>query len=735
VVIEFGAWLVGGCAGGSAARGGALRGTRGLLAGHVLEAIPKGDAMRKIVRFYLTFALVLHAPHVNAQERPHLPIDNGPPANPLPPYVAPLVTARPLQAFPANDPRSLPLADLSTVKALGSFSFDWPDGAGGDLSFGGGALGVSEDGKILYWSCVQDDRGIAKLEIPALGARAKVVQPCSQTLRRADLAKVHPDPDAFRPMLGGVHEKSGRVTATSYISYDASNGTTSSHWGGSALATVTGPFAGTVSPGLVGGPMAPIPTEWQPLLGGPALTSLYLRSIVSRSSYGFTASVFDPADVGVKSPIPMTMVVGCRHTDPGCNTYQNDAAGKDNYQGAELSAGFFIIPGTRTLAAIEREASGPSCYGYTTRDPKMHGLDHPGPDDARWCYSLSDNLVDKGPKGYPYRLVAKLYDLTDLVAVKEGGKQPWEIRQYATVDMPGSSASEFVQSGAFNPVTGEYYLVRSTGGGVNTVFVYGGFAKGGAPPPPVDCDGTWSAWARVAGSETACVNSTRNYIEERAFTVTTPASGGGLACPVSPEQRVLPEACQSPSPTVTLTATPASIERGQSTQICWSSTNANTMVLTPGGDNLTPVDGGCVAKSPTADTTYTATAVGDGGQATHSASVQVTDPPPPPPPSRFIGRVRSQAEYRAHGVVAGVRVTLQVGTSMVSTVPARGAAVVVPLPLVDGSVDRRACTVYRVTHDYGYVGAPGDAQVILDCPGMSAVAIPVEVPSSQGGAR
>lgn len=58
-------------------------------------------------------------------------------------------------------------------------------------------------------------------------------------------------------------------------------------------------------------------------------------------------------------------------------------------------------------------------------------------------------------------------------------------------------------------------------------------------PPPTECQGTWSEWARVLGSETACVNSTRNFTESRSFTVTQP----GQNCPVSPETRVLAEAC------------------------------------------------------------------------------------------------------------------------------------------------------------------------------------------------
>jgi hypothetical protein len=381
-----------------------------------------------------------------------------------------------------SDPRTLPTVNLANVKVLGTWTFDWPDGAGGDISYGGGAVGVSEDGRYLYISCHQDDKGIAKLEIPALGGRARVIEPCRGP-DRAEIAKIHPDPSAFRPMLGGVLEMGGRVTVTGYISYDASGATTASHWGGPALNALSGPYATTVAPGFVKSQMAAVPMQWRALLGGPALASAGYTSIISRASHGTSVSVFNPDDVGVKNPIPMTMLLGCPHSVPSCITYGTPTS--NEFNGSELSGGFFVVPNTRTLVAIEREASGPTCYGYATHDQSLHGKDHPGPDDADWCYSLSDPLTDKGPKGYPYRLVAKVYDLKDLVDVKQGLKKPWDVKQYATVDLPGSGPNEFVKAGAYNPVRGEYYLLRYIGGGVNTVHVYGNWGDT-SPPPPIE---------------------------------------------------------------------------------------------------------------------------------------------------------------------------------------------------------------------------------------------------------
>ncbi|MEZ5291478.1 MAG: fibronectin type III domain-containing protein [Vicinamibacterales bacterium] len=370
-------------------------------------------------------------------------------------------------AYGQADPRSLPLLPPSGFSSLHTYTFvfDWSDGAGGSLSYGGGAIGVSEDGNYLYISCQQDDTGIAKLEIPRAGGLARVVAPCLGP-KRADIAKIHPDPTAFRPMVGGVLEQGGRLCVTGYISYDATGQTTASHWCGPSLTSLAGPFAGSVAPGMVKSQMAPIPQEWRALLGGPAFSTAGYTSIISRASYGAAFTVFNPADV-TRNGFPMTMLLGCPHSVPSCLTYGTPTS--NAYNGSELSGGAFIVPGSRTLAVIERESSGPTCYGYATRDPNLHGLPYL---DAVYCYSLSDPLNQKGPKGYPYRLVAKLYDMAELVAVKQGLKQPWDIRQYATVDMPGSGPGEFIQSGAFNPVRGEYYLIRYLGNGLNTVSVY-----------------------------------------------------------------------------------------------------------------------------------------------------------------------------------------------------------------------------------------------------------------------
>jgi peptidoglycan-associated lipoprotein len=88
---------------------------------------------------------------------------------------------------------------------------------------------------------------------------------------------------------------------------------------------------------------------------------------------------------------------------------------------------------------------------------------------------------------------------------------------------------------------------------------------------------------------------------------------------------------KAPAPTVSLRADPGTVERGQNSRLVWSAENAKIVTITGLGE--VPASGDREI-SPRVSTTYTATALGDGGNATASTRVTVNDPPPPPPAER-----------------------------------------------------------------------------------------------------
>jgi peptidoglycan-associated lipoprotein len=89
--------------------------------------------------------------------------------------------------------------------------------------------------------------------------------------------------------------------------------------------------------------------------------------------------------------------------------------------------------------------------------------------------------------------------------------------------------------------------------------------------------------------------------------------------------KVTPPAPQ-PTPTATLTASPESIQRGQTTTLTWSTQNATDIMID--GLGTVPASGSKTV-SPDDSTTYDLTAKGPGGSADASARVTVTAPPAP----------------------------------------------------------------------------------------------------------
>src|SRR5215471_14120227 len=91
------------------------------------------------------------------------------------------------------------------------------------------------------------------------------------------------------------------------------------------------------------------------------------------------------------------------------------------------------------------------------------------------------------------------------------------------------------------------------------------------------------------------------------------------------------------SPTVALSASPASAQAGQPVTLTWSSTNATSIILEPSVGRVAAQ--GSTTLKLSQSTTYTVTATGPGGSAHASAQVTVT-----PTPTQATGREHSQEE-------------------------------------------------------------------------------------------
>ena len=80
------------------------------------------------------------------------------------------------------------------------------------------------------------------------------------------------------------------------------------------------------------------------------------------------------------------------------------------------------------------------------------------------------------------------------------------------------------------------------------------------------------------------------------------------------------------SPTVTLQASPTSLNKGESATLSWNSTDATQLSIAPDVGAVTAQ--GSTKVTPSDTTTYTITASGPGGSASATANVTVNAPPP-----------------------------------------------------------------------------------------------------------
>jgi hypothetical protein len=196
---------------------------------------------------------------------------------------------------------------------------------------------------------------------------------------------------------------------------------------------------GNQGAGLVAGYMAAVPSEWQAALGAPYLTGQSAIAIVSRTSSGPAAFGFDPAQLG-STTAPATPYIYYPIDHP-----LGPTTGPANpiFNGTTTIQGVFFAPGTRSVVFIG--STGMNAVGYGGPDEFN--------DQARRDKTYHTQNGD-------YRYYAWAYDANDLVAVKDGLKQPWEIRPYKTwdFDVPQHEDRKFLGGAAFDAATGRLYV-------------------------------------------------------------------------------------------------------------------------------------------------------------------------------------------------------------------------------------------------------------------------------------
>jgi hypothetical protein len=388
-----------------------------------------------------------------------------------------LVASMPARGH-AQTPQEQPLVAQSDVTYVGSFTVPNPNWNTQEAwHYGGFALGMGPDGRSLYMGGHAWYSRLGRISIPSVGGTAAQQIVPTEVRNRA---AIDPDDQSGQP-LGGSLVHNNRLIVSAYVYYDGDRDAVASHFVASPdLSSWSGPYrVGAMNPGFVGGYMASVPDEWRALLGGPALTGQCCIPIISRTSTGPSASVFDPDHLGVASEVPATMLLGYPQGNENLGTWSSSGTLAN---GATAMAGVAFVPGTRSLLFVGRKGDGPFCYGPGTADPALAGT--PDGQGNVWCYD--PQYADKGVHGYPYRHFVWAYDANDLAAVKAGTRQPWDVRPYATwyLDGANSNGTASARSMTFDPATRRIYMTEAYGDAPRVHVWQVGIGTYVAPPPP-----------------------------------------------------------------------------------------------------------------------------------------------------------------------------------------------------------------------------------------------------------
>jgi hypothetical protein len=272
--------------------------------------------------------------------------------------------------------------------------------------------------------------------------------------------------------IGGQLVYQGRLYGTSYIYYDAPGAQVVSHWVRPSTSLSSGKATGLyqvgeLGAGMVSGYLGEIPAAWRGALGGPVLTGNCCLSIISRTSFGPAAFAFDPARLGAVNPVPDAplMYYPTAHPELGDWDATWNPSGGVFFNGTTMVRGVVFPAGTRSVLFFGTQGTGEFCYGEGTDDPALVGL--PTGDGSIWCYDPDGS--SKGTHGYPYVAQVWAFDANDLVAVRDGTKEPWEVRPYTTWTLSLPFGSGVIGGAAYDASTGSIYVSQQYGNGTDPV--------------------------------------------------------------------------------------------------------------------------------------------------------------------------------------------------------------------------------------------------------------------------
>jgi len=361
----------------------------------------------------------------------------------------------------AARPPELPLLKMEDLQYVGAFRLPSRKYGRSELNYSEGPIAFNPDRQSLFIVGHSHHQAIAEFAIPELvdstvltelNMAGDPLQPFATILNRASggnpqgnnriggmLYVTGPDGPELLVNVYEYYDAPGDNTLSMLVVRDAND---------LAKSEVDGYFEVRGGPGHTAGWMSPIPDPWRAVLGGHFLTgSSSGIPIISRTSVGPSAFVFNPLDVvgkrAVPTPIATTRLLDFSLAHPLHDDLSNESRKNDLWNHLSRAVYGVIVPGTRTYATFGSSGGNESGVGYKiVRDNGRRSGGYS-------TYAVKDN--------YHYYW---FWDVNDLVRVKAGEMKPHDVRPYehGIFQTPFKDSSDRLGGGAFDGSTGRIYL-------------------------------------------------------------------------------------------------------------------------------------------------------------------------------------------------------------------------------------------------------------------------------------
>ncbi|MCF6348779.1 MAG: T9SS type A sorting domain-containing protein [Flavobacteriaceae bacterium] len=382
---------------------------------------------------------------------------------------------------------SLPLIQIEDLEYQGAFIIPGGDNGESRADYAAGAIEYNPANHSIFFAGYSLHGAIAELAIPTLVNSTDVSALNSATFLQNFSKVLDRTPDSNPQNINrvtGIKLFNGKLIVNGLEYYDAPANNTHTtlvidNASDIANSTVEGYYE-LQGAAHIAGWMSPVPTEWKGLLGGNYIAGNSSKlPINGRQSMGPSAFVFDPSilsgspsgvisttillDFDLGNPLyadysdydnaHYNLIEVNGTTGPGHTFADADAVvGNNNLWTSSSQASYgFIVPGSRTYMTLGSSGGHASGIGYKATQNNGNLCGGPCPYDADDYYN------------YYW-----LWDVSDLVSVKNGTKQPYEVRPYSygVFDVPfqtdiytgGTPEHHPIIGGTYDLASGRLYL-------------------------------------------------------------------------------------------------------------------------------------------------------------------------------------------------------------------------------------------------------------------------------------